>query len=356
MHLVIFSERPALSIATRSAVKDAQWTQESAQTIDELRKTLTQSVIAIVTTLPPPKSTVAVVSDELVRLNPSPKLYLYVPLEEVESAQLDKNLGPVDVAFIVTKGEPKEKGEGKVRYCRDMRFGEALVAEIKSCLTQAHESTPTHQEQEAKSDTVPSNETTSGFKKRQSRTGGSALLQRTCPYPHPDVPAAEALLAPEAKQKQVFADKNHPRCHRAIQRCPRCSATNRTFARYCRSCGAALNFVAAEARLYDSLSVSETTLKSPRQNVDLGIAFGMKSITRMLATNGFLWLGGASQDGRPVLAMTCLGETFRNPYRLRTEAEFDSVVGLEALELRQHPALLITTKGGVHTLSLLPRP
>lgn len=357
MHVVIFSEKPALAIATRSAVKEAHWTQESVQTPDELRKALTQSVTAIVTTLPPPKISLAAFTDELIRLNPSPKLYLYVPEEDEKSMHLDQNLGRVDLAFIVTKGEPKKSGGDKIRYCRDMKFGEGLVAEIKSSLTQTHESTTVDPAEEAEPETVSSDATpVPTIKKRQLRRGGTALLERTCPYPHLDVPAAEATLAPETKQKQMFVDKTHPKCHRAIQRCPNCKATNRASARCCRSCGAVLDFAALEAGLYEALSLTEAALNTPRQNVDLTIAYGMKSISRMLATNGFLWLGGAGQDGRPLLAMTCLGETFRSPYRIRTEVEFDSVLGLEALELQERPALLITSMGGVHTLSLLPRP
>lgn len=359
MHVVVFSEKPALAIATRSAIREARWTQESVQTIDELRKALTQSVTAIVTTLPPPKTTLAALSDELVRLNPIPKLYLYVPDEETQSAELDKNLGPVDAAFVATKGEPREKGEGKLRYCRDMRFGEALVAEIKSWLSEAHESQPAIQTEQFKPEPVSSDAgavPSPRSIRRQPKRGGPALLLKTCPYPHPEVSATEATLAPEVKQKALFVDKTHPKCQRAIQRCPHCKATNRASARYCRSCGAELDFAALEAGLYDSMSLSERSLTTHRQNIDLAIAFGMKSINRMLAANGFLWLGGASQDGKPLLAVTCLGETFRSTYRIQTEVDVDSILGLETIELDGRPALLITSKGGVHTLSLLPRP
>jgi len=357
VRVLIFARTTWPELVTQKALRSRGWVQLSASTMEEFKKAIKNGVDVALTPLQEQASSLPDLVAELGKVRPTPKLMVYT-MEHDRQAEFDSFLKSVDLAFVLTTGDPRESSDAKVRYCREGEFGEALIKEIE--LIQVQPSTVLGGGTAQVVTETPLAEVL--LKQPQeikyrppAHTNTRSLVDRTCPYPHRSAAGAPAFLEPATKDRNVFIDALEPTCLRPIHRCPVCKASNRAYARYCRHCGADVDFTTIESALYKDLRTDGDALRASN-DVDIGVHWGMVDVASIAAIKGFLWVGGTREDGAPILACTCTGETFRRSYSINTRPRPDAVLGIEPAEHDGSPILLITTKRAIHELAVLPQP
>lgn len=161
---------------------------------------------------------------------------------------------------------------------------------------------------------------------------------RTCPYPHPngaESNPAELTAAPESLAGTCAT----PQCLQTSFFCPACGASNRTLARFCRSCCQTLSFENALAQTHAGVEILQPTLTKGARQVALSRLQG-RTFTAFENAWGYL-VFAAEGWGLGVLANTSMnpprllyhfaiadGEEIHTLHKISAEASNPSVLGV----------------------------